>query len=75
MTRIACLNARYRDLTDALGAAELALTDARQVHSHRVADDLQLLDATLGGTPADPSNLERLTRVRERIASLVATAF
>jgi hypothetical protein len=71
MIRIACLRARHHDLTEALDAAEVALADARQVHSHRVVDDLRLLDAVLGRAGTDPAARDRLATVRRDIAGLV----
>jgi hypothetical protein len=71
MIRVACLQARHHDLAEGLNAAELALADAQHLHSHRVADDLRLLDATLVHAPGDPRSAERLVTVRQRIANLV----
>jgi len=47
MVRVACLKTRHGDVSGGLNDAEVALANARMVHSHRVVDDLRLLDTTL----------------------------
>jgi hypothetical protein len=74
MLRVACLNARYGDPTEACEAAELAVSDANEVTSRRIADDLRLLERTLSSLPLAAARDHRVEHVRERVRSAVRVA-
>jgi hypothetical protein len=73
MLRVACLNARYGDPIEACYAAELAVDDAHEVTSRRIADDLRLLERTLSGLPGTAASDSRVEQVRDRIKSMVGS--
>lgn len=70
MVRIACLKTQHGDRADGLDDAEAALADARIVRSHRVIDDLHLLDAAL----QHPRHRvdERVRAIRAGIAAVIS---
>jgi len=74
MIRIASLKALHQDIGEALDAAEIAVADARQVQSHRVTDDLRVLDTVLGRTATRRRADDRVANVRASIAALVSAA-